>query len=533
MIQMIIVPYHFSADEIDTSAPSWTLPIDYLAIGDSLAAGVTPNNDIGKGYADFLAESIHEIGALKSFNKGFSYPGYKTTDVLNDIQQNVTKDIYGIGFEEKTAKLQQSIKDTEVITISAGANDILPLFKQDPTTGKASINQKMALTTLQQVGINYKSIMAQINQINPDAQVYVMGYYNPFPYMSEDVQPLLKQLLDMLNKAITTGVEGTQAIFVPTGDIIASNYKTYLPNPENIHLSEAGYKKVTEQFWMNMLTANPWNTAGSLVADTTDTNSVDLNWKPASDNIAVTSYELYNGKEKVATVKGDVYTYKVENLARNTTHVLSVVAVDQAGNKSTQNPTVNVTTNGSSVSPTLFTDIADHGLKNYIEQAAVAGIIGGYEDGTFKPNQNLTRVQAATIIVRALDLKTDEVAPFGDIGNYADKTKADINAAFKYGIIKGDKGNFNPTDLVTRAQIALMIERGYGSVTGKPYKASTKAPYSDFGSYNAEVVNAISMLHELNVVTGFEGKFMPNSSTTRAQAAKMIVNFISIFKQAE
>ena len=111
--------------------------------------------------------------------------------------------------------------------------------------------------------------------------------------------------------------------------------------------------------------------------------------------------------------------------------------------------------------------------------------------------------------------------------------KADINAAYKYGIIKGNKGNFNPSDLVTRAQLALMIERAYGSVTGKAYKASTKAPYSDFGSYNAEVVNAISMLHELDVATGFQGKFMPSSSTTRAQAAKMIVNFTSIFNQSE
>ena len=85
----------------------------------------------------------------------------------------------------------------------------------------------MALTILQQVGTNYKSIMAQINQINPEVQVYVMGYYNPFPYMSEDMQPLLKQLLDMLNKAITTGLVGTQAIFVPTGDVIASDYKAY------------------------------------------------------------------------------------------------------------------------------------------------------------------------------------------------------------------------------------------------------------------------------------------------------------------
>ena len=72
MIQMVVVPYHFSADEIDTSAPSWIQPIDYLALGDSLAAGVTPNNELGKGYSDFLAESMHTIGALKSYNKGFS-----------------------------------------------------------------------------------------------------------------------------------------------------------------------------------------------------------------------------------------------------------------------------------------------------------------------------------------------------------------------------------------------------------------------------------------------------------------------------
>lgn len=533
MIQMIVVPYHFSAAEMDTSAPSWTLPIDYLALGDSLAAGVTPNNELGKGYADFLAESIQGIGALKTYNKGFSYPGYKTTDVLNDIKLNVTKDIYGIGSAEKTAKLQQSIKDAEVITISAGANDILPLLKQDLATGKATIDQKVALTTLQQIGTNYKSIMAQINQINPDAQVYVMGYYNPFPYMSEDMQPVLKQLLGMLNNTITTGLVGTQAILVPTGDVIALDYKTYLPNPENIHLSEAGYKKVTEQFWTKMLTAKPWISASSLFADPTGPTSVNLNWQSASDNVAVTGYEIYSGEEKLATVAGDVLTYKVENLVRNTTYVLSVLAIDQAGNKSIHNPTISVTAGSTTPTPILFSDIANHGLKNYIEQAAVAGIIGGYADGTFKPDQKLTRVQAATIIVRALGLKTDEVAPFGDIANYADKTKADINAAYKYGISKGNKGNFNPTDLVTRAQLALMIERAYGSVKGKAYKASTKAPYSDFGSYNAEVVNAISMLHELEVATGFEGKFMPSSSTTRAQAAKMIVNFIPIIKKAE
>ena len=60
-------------------------------------------------------------------------------------------------------------------------------------------------------------------------------------------------------------------------------------------------------------------------------------------------------------------------------------------------------------------------MRSYIEQAAAAKIIGGYSDGTFKPDQNLTRVQAVSIIVSALGLKTEEVAPFGDTGNYADK----------------------------------------------------------------------------------------------------------------
>jgi hypothetical protein len=148
-------------------------------------------------------------------------------------------------------------------------------------------------------------------------------------------------------------------------------------------------------------------------------------------------------------------------------------------------------------------------------------------------NQNLTRVQAAAILVRTLVLKMDEAAPLGDIGNFAAQTKAEIDAAYKYGIIKGDKGNFNPTKPVTRVQLALMIERAYKNATGVAYKASTKAPYTDLGNYDAEAVNAITMLYELNIATGSAGKFMPGSTTTRAQAAKMVVNFTSLSKQAK
>ena len=176
--------------------------------------------------------------------------------------------------------------------------------------------------------------------------------------------------------------------------------------------------------------------------------------------------------------------------------------------------------------PVDFTDISDSWAKEFIEKAVGAGVIKGYPDGTFKPNKNLTRAQAASLLVRALDLQSDEIAPFKDIGGYATETKAEINAAYKFKIVKGQDGNFKPGEHVTRAQMALMIYRAYEYKTGMKYTPSKKAPYSDFGTYDVETVDAISMLHELGIATGSNGKFNPSNPTTRAHAAKILVNFI-------
>ncbi|MFJ7936366.1 S-layer homology domain-containing protein [Sporosarcina sp. NPDC096371] len=94
--------------------------------------------------------------------------------------------------------------------------------------------------------------------------------------------------------------------------------------------------------------------------------------------------------------------------------------------------------------------------------------------------------------------------------------------AHKHGMIKGSDGNFKPSNKITRAQIELMFQRVYDYKTGMKYTAS-KAPYTDFGSYNKETVDAISMLYELDLATGSNGKFNP---TTRAHAAKILVELL-------
>ena len=55
----------------------------------------------------------------------------------------------------------------------------------------------------------------------------------------------------------------------------------------------------------------------------------------------------------------------------------------------------------------LFPDIEDHWARDYINQAAHAGIVNGYPNGTFQPQENITRAEAMTIVNRTLDRHPD------------------------------------------------------------------------------------------------------------------------------
>lgn len=523
-LQLVAIPRYSFAAEVDTEEPTWVKPLNYLALGDSLAVGVTPENQLGKGYTDFVAESLKSQNVLKSFNKGFTLPGYKTSDILKDLQENVTKPVFGTGIEGNSANLHKSIEAADLITISAGANDALAYFKVDATTGAPVVDLAKITSSIQQVGVNYSQILKAIYAINPNVQVYIMGYYNPFPQVDVIYQPQIAQFLTGLNGAIQAGMKGTTATFISTHEEIAKNFAAYIPNPKNIHLSESGYKVIADLFNQKLVESYPWVSKEMLTAVVSNKTTAKLTWKYASDNTGVTGYIIYNGKEKVAQVTGNVLNYTFENLEENKTYTFTVAATDAAGNVSTLNPSATITTG---VAPAVFSDIKGHPAKDYIMQAAKLGVVNGYADGTFKPNDKITRKQAASIIVNALGLKANKAAPYADIKNYSSEIQSQIAAAHEAGIIKGSNGNFRPNDYITRAQLALMLKRSYEYVNGAPYVATKPAPFSDIAHFDDETKTAISMLSSFQIVDGAGGKFLPNDSTTRAHAAKIFVNFSS------
>ena len=106
-----------------------------------------------------------------------------------------------------------------------------------------------------------------------------------------------------------------------------------------------------------------------------------------------------------------------------------------------------------------FTDVAeDAWYNNAISTMANAGILEGYEDGSFHPNGYITRAEFATIAVRFFDLSYQGEDLFPDIdGHWAQDY---INQAADAGIIEGyPDGTFGPQKQITRAEAVTMVNR--------------------------------------------------------------------------
>ncbi len=106
-----------------------------------------------------------------------------------------------------------------------------------------------------------------------------------------------------------------------------------------------------------------------------------------------------------------------------------------------------------------YTDVpADAWYNNAVSTLTNAGILDGYEDGTFKPDGNITRAEFATIAVRFFEATYDGGDLFSDIaGHWAQDY---INEAANAGIVDGyPDGTFRPQQYITRAEAMTMVNR--------------------------------------------------------------------------
>ncbi|MGG2067405.1 L,D-transpeptidase family protein [Bacillus sp. S14(2024)] len=199
--------------------------VEYLALGDSLAAGQTPYGKMDAGYPNFIKERFQKSYHVVDFNN-FGTAGYTSVQLKNDVLYN--------------EKVQKEIKEASHITIDIGLNDLAPVIQT---------NSNQAQEAIQNVSANLETILSTIDNLNNHVHVYVMGYYNPFPYQSQEQQATLLPLLHDLNTQMELQANSHGDTFVPTEKAIEANYAEYIPNQSDAHLSLAGYNVVAGEFW--------------------------------------------------------------------------------------------------------------------------------------------------------------------------------------------------------------------------------------------------------------------------------------------
>lgn len=117
-----------------------------------------------------------------------------------------------------------------------------------------------------------------------------------------------------------------------------------------------------------------------------------------------------------------------------------------------------------------FTDLQDTWYTDVILKANAAGIIGGYPDGTVKPDATITRQEAVAMFSRVLSLDTENApeANFTDNADVADWAKDAVNAMAAADYIHGSDGQFRPNDGITRAEVITIFNNIFADL----YQAS-------------------------------------------------------------
>lgn len=193
---------------------------------------------------------------------------------------------------------------------------------------------------------------------------------------------------------------------------------------------------------------------------------------------------------------------------------------------------VAVKVGGQTVLPTTtFNDIpSGYWAYSTINNLARLGIAGGYQDGSFKPNNTITRAEFTKMLVKSLGL-TDALsgpAKFSDVAS-GKWYFGSIQAAAAAGLISGDaSGTFRPNANITRQEMAIVLVKALGMAEAAQSKANVVTTFKDDKTIAQWARGFTVTAVENGLVNGYpaDNTFKPVNRATRAEACTMISRFL-------
>ncbi len=222
---------------------------------------------------------------------------------------------------------------------------------------------------------------------------------------------------------------------------------------------------------------------------------------------------LVNGVMANVDDKGDfAIDVPMEKLGKK---LISVVAEDQSGKTKEQDLRV--------LRLAYFIDVnQNYWAKDPIENTGTVGLVQGYPDGTFKPDRSLTRAELATILVRAKGIEVPQV--FGNVFKDVNKehwAAGYVKAAKTYGLVKGyPDGNFKPNNKINRIEGIVVMARVDKLPLAEQFGAY-QAPYKDLSAkhWSSRHVVAAKTAGILDFIK--DDTLKPKLSLSRAESMEM------------
>lgn len=195
--------------------------LQIVAIGDSLTQGVGDPTGQG-GYVGILDNYLNQHQQSAVF-ENLGKRGSQTSHLIDRIRR---------------PEIANSINRADIIFITIGANDIMQVLKEN----FMEITYEVFASERLEYEKRLRTIMTSLKEVNPDASIYLIGFYNPFQQYFEHIKELDMIVTDWNNTSKVVA-EDYEAVFIPTNDLF-SNTTENLFASDHFHPNELGYQRM-------------------------------------------------------------------------------------------------------------------------------------------------------------------------------------------------------------------------------------------------------------------------------------------------
>lgn len=323
------------------------------------------------------------------------------------------------------------------------------------------------------------------------------------------------KLANLLNDSIN----GIPVNYTGTGTLLRMKFKAIAEGTSEITMTEVlgGY---TDENGPHKLAFNVNNDSvtiagGSIEPDTETTTS-------KSDSSEVTT--VSSGNNSSSSSGGSSSGTAVTTTTEAAVEVTSSAVIGGSDNK-------------TDINVISFTDVEEKfWAHDFIIGLATKGVVNGYPDGSFKPQNNVTRADFLIMLLRSLGYDTSVEMAYED--NFTDVEAGAYYAAAcgmakQLGIATGNPdGTFAPSSYITRQDMMILAKKALENKLGSEITGNTAVldKFNDKAEISAYAVESLAAMVDAGIVNGKGKGIAPKDNTTRAESAtiiSMIMDYIN------